>query len=153
MRTPYAAQFSRQRIRNSRKLWLIIDGAFNHERLIEFLQALVRDGTPAQAQAQAQAQEGLPHPGQPGRASLQARKGLAADHRRDIEVFFLPSYSPELYPDERLNADLKQAFGSKVPVRTRAKLRAAADEHMQFIAANRKRVRAYSQDPIVKYAA
>jgi hypothetical protein len=31
--------------------------------------------------------------------------------------------------------------------------RAAADEHMQFIAANRYRVRSYFQDPIVKYAA
>jgi hypothetical protein len=34
-----------------------------------------------------------------------------------------------------------------------AKLRAAADEHMHFIAANRDRVRAYFQDPIVKHAA
>jgi hypothetical protein len=46
-----------------------------------------------------------------------------------------------------------QAIGSKVPVRTKARLRAAADEHMQFIATNRDRVRAYFQDPIVKYAA
>lgn len=51
------------------------------------------------------------------------------------------------------NADLKQAIGSKVPVRTKSRLRAAADEHMQFIAANRDRVRSYFQDPIVKYAA
>ena len=63
------------------------------------------------------------------------------------------AFGPELNPDERLNADLKQAIGSKVPVRTKAKLRAAANEHMQFIAANRDRVRAYFQDPIVKYAA
>jgi hypothetical protein len=38
-------------------------------------------------------------------------------------------------------------------VNAKAKLRAAADEHMQFIAANRDRVRAYFQDPIVRYAA
>jgi len=75
-----------------------------------------------------------------------------AEHKKDIEVFYLPSYNPELNADERLNSDLKQAIGSKVPVRTKAKLRAAADEHMQFIAANRDRVRAYFQDPIVKYA-
>ena len=56
------------------------------------------------------------------------------------------------FPDISI-ADLKQAIGSKVPVRTKAKLRAAADEHMQFIAANRDRVRGYFQDPIVKYAA
>jgi hypothetical protein len=76
-----------------------------------------------------------------------------AEHRRDIEAFFLPSYNPELNPDERLNADLKQAIGTQVPVRTKAKLRAATDEHMQFIAANRDRVRAFLQDPLVKYAA
>jgi transposase len=31
-----------------------------------------------------------------------------------IEVFYLPSYSPELNTDEQLNADLKYALGSKV---------------------------------------
>jgi hypothetical protein len=51
-----------------------------------------------------------------------------AEHRRDIEAFSLPRYSPELNPEERPNANLKQAIGSKVPVRTKAKLRAAADE-------------------------
>ena len=31
-----------------------------------------------------------------------------ARHKAQIEVFHLPSYSPELNPDEGLNADLKQ---------------------------------------------
>ena len=31
-----------------------------------------------------------------------------------IEVFYLPSYSPELNTDEQLNANLKYALGSKV---------------------------------------
>lgn len=48
-------------------------------------------------------------------------KAWIAEHARDIEVFFLPSYSPEPNPDERLNADLKRAIGTKVPVRTKAK--------------------------------
>jgi hypothetical protein len=39
------------------------------------------------------------------------------------------------------------------PVRTKAKLRAAATAHMDFIAANPDRVRSYFQDPIVQYAA
>jgi transposase len=80
-------------------------------------------------------------------------KAWLAEHRHEIEVFYLPSYSPDLNPDERLNADLKQAIGSKVPVRTKARLRAAANDHMQFIAANRDLVRSYFQDPVVKYAA
>lgn len=129
-----------------RASWMIIDGAFNHERLIEFLQALVRDGRRRRKKVFLILDNLGVHHCKPVKAWL-------SEHRRDIQVFFLPSYSPELNPDERLNADLKHAIGSKVPVRTKAKLRAAADEHMQFVAANRKRVRAYFQDPIVKYAA
>lgn len=126
--------------------WMIIDGAFNHERLIEFLQSLVRDGRRRRKKVFLILDNLGVHHCKPVKAWL-------ADHRRDIEVFFLPSYSPELNPDERLNADLKQAIGSKVPVRTKARLRAAANEYMQCIATNRHRVRAYFHDPIVKYAA
>ena len=126
--------------------WMIIDGAFNHERLIEFLQALVRDGKRRRKKVFLILDNLGVHHCKPVKAWL-------AERGRDIEVFFLPSYSPELNPDERLNADLKQAIGSKVPVRTKAKLHAAANEHMQSIATKRDRVRAYFQDPIVRYAA
>ncbi|MBK6869081.1 MAG: IS630 family transposase [Burkholderiales bacterium] len=126
--------------------WMIIDGAFNHERLIEFLQALVRDGKRRRKKVFLILDNLGVHHCKPVKAWL-------AERGRDIEVFFLPSYSPELNPDERLNADLKQAIGSQVPVRTKAKLHAAANEHMQSIATNRDRVRAYFQDPIVRYAA
>ena len=37
----------------------------------------------------------------------------------DIEVFYLPSYSPELNPDEMANADLKQAVTKLAPARTK----------------------------------
>jgi hypothetical protein len=40
-----------------------------------------------------------------------------------------------------------------VPVRTKAKLHAAASEHMAFIEAHPERIRSYFQDPLVKYAA
>ena len=40
-------------------------------------------------------------------------------NKERIEVFYLPSYSPELNPDERLNADLKHAITTSVPSRTR----------------------------------
>ena len=61
------------------------------------------------------------------RHSKQA-KAWALDNAKDIKLFYLPSYSPELNPEERINADLKHAITSKVPVRTKAKLRAAATE-------------------------
>jgi transposase len=126
--------------------WMIIDGAFNHERLIEFLGSLVKDGKRRRKKV-------FLILGNLGVHHCKPVKAWLAERKKDIEVFYLPSYSPELNPDERLNADLKHAIGSKVPVRTKAKLRAAAHEHMQVIAADRGRVRSYFQDPIVKYAA
>ena len=65
----------------------------------------------------------------------------------------LASYSPELNPEERLNADLKQAIGSQVPVRTKAKLRAAATEHMTMLQNTPERVKKYFGDKHVAYAA
>jgi transposase len=40
----------------------------------------------------------------------------------------------ELNPEDRLNADLKHVIGRKVPIRTKANLRAAAEDHMAVIA-------------------
>ena len=52
-----------------------------------------------------------------------------------------------------LAADLKQKMGKQVPVRTKAKLRAAASENMAIIEQSPERVMAYFQDARVRYAA
>ncbi|MDP3496248.1 MAG: transposase, partial [Candidatus Nitrotoga sp.] len=80
-------------------------------------------------------------------------KAWAAENAQKIELFYLPSYSPELNPEERLNADLKHVITSKVPVRTKAKLSAAATDHMTMLEQNPERVRCYFGDPKVAYAA
>lgn len=72
---------------------------------------------------------------------------------RAMEVFYLPSYSPELNPEERLNADLKRVIRSKVPVRTKARLQAAAVEHMTALETTPERIKSFFRDPFVKYAA
>ena len=123
--------------------FMIIDDTFGSERLIEFLEALIKDID---------------------RKVFLILDNLRAHHskavkawlepRRDrIEIFYLPSYSPELNPDERLNADLKHAIGSTVPVRTKARLKAAAESHMAMLAASPERVKAFFRDPRCKYAA
>ena len=68
-------------------------------------------------------------------------------------MYYLPRYGPELNPEERLSADLKQAMGKRVPVRTKAKLRQAANEHMAMLEQSPERVMSFFQDPKVKYAA
>jgi transposase len=59
-----------------------------------------------------------------------------------IEAHYLPSYSPELNPEQRLNADLKHKLRSRVQVRTKEKLRTTTKAHMQEIKAQPERVKA-----------
>jgi len=68
-------------------------------------------------------------------------------------LFYLPSYSPELNSEERFNADLKHTIYTKVPVRIKAKLKAATTEHMQTLEKSPERGKKYFQDARVKYAA
>lgn len=123
--------------------WQIIDGNFDSERLIEFLELLIKD---AKKKVFLILDNLRVHHSKPVKAWLEK-------HKEKIECFYLPSYSPELNPEERLNADLKQAMGSKVPVRTKEKLHAAAKDHMTMLENNPTRVAAFFQDPNVKYAA
>jgi transposase len=126
--------------------WMIIEEAFNAQRLIEFLQALVTEGQRSGKKVFLILDNLRVH-------HSKLVKAWLADKKDKIEVFYLPSYSPELNPDERLNADLKHAIGSKVPARTKAKLKAAALQHMQMLEQNPDRVRSYFRDPRVAYAA
>ena len=123
--------------------WMIAEDSFDAAKLIEFLEALVKD---ACRKVFLILDNLRVHHSKLVKAWLEQRKDR-------IEVFYLPSYAPELNPDERLNGDLKQAIGTKVPVRTKAKLKTAAEEHMQTVSNSPSRVRAYFQDPEVKYAA
>lgn len=123
--------------------WMIIDGAFNADRLIGFLEALIRDAgkkvflIPDNLRV---------HHGKPVKAWVDG-------HQDKMELFCLPGHSPEPNPEERLNADLKQALYTKVPVRTRSRLKAAATGHMQTLEKSPGRVKKFFQDARVKYAA
>ena len=123
--------------------WMIIDEAFDSEKLIEFLQALIKDA---------------------GKKVFLILDNLRVHHSKvvkswvaarveQIELFYLPSYSPQLNPEERLNADLKQEMGKRVPGRTKAKLRQAANDHMTMLQSNPQRGIGYFQDRRVRYAA
>jgi len=68
-------------------------------------------------------------------------------------VFYLPSYSPELNPDELLNADLKEAVTKKAPARHKGELKKAVISHLRRIGKLPGRVKKYFQHPLVKYAA
>jgi transposase len=123
--------------------WMIIDEAFDAEKLIEFLQALIKDASKKVFLILDNLR--VHH--------SKLVKAWVAERKEQIELFYLPSYSPQLNPEERLNADLKQEMGKRVPVRTKAKLREAANEHMLMLEKTPERVIDYFQDRRVRYAA
>jgi transposase len=123
--------------------WMVYGGALNGKTLIRFLERLAKDA---------------------GRKVFLILDNLRvhhskvvqawlARHRETIELFFLPSYSPELNPDECLNADLKRAVTSRVPSRAKGHLRKVTLSHMHRLSKSPERVRKYFQHDPVKYAA
>ena len=74
-------------------------------------------------------------------------------HSKEIEVFFLPAYSPELNPDEYLNCDLKAGVHSRPPSRNREGLRKKVNSHMLKIQKMPARVVKYYNHPKIAYAA
>ena len=61
-----------------------------------------------------------------------------------IELFFLPSYSPELNPDEYLNCDLKSSLNRRAIKRGKGQFKRKAQSCMRSIQKQPKRVREYS---------
>lgn len=74
-----------------------------------------------------------------------------ADHPDRIELHFLPSYSPELNPDELVNADLKRSLPMHSRARDQAQL--AAETRRFFHRRQRQPhiVRGYFGGPYVRY--
>ncbi len=75
--------------------WMIVDGNIDGDKLIEFLEALVRDSGKKIFVVMDNLRV---HHCKPVKQWL-------SEHENELEAFYLPSYSPDLNPDERLNAD------------------------------------------------
>ncbi len=73
--------------------------------------------------------------------------------KEQIEVFFLPSYSPELNPDEYLNGDLKYKIRSGLPVRSVEDLKKKTRSFMCTLQNRSEHVRQYFKHPKIDYAA
>jgi transposase len=123
--------------------WKIFAGALNAAILVDFLRRLIK--------------------GQPRKVFLildnlrvhhaKPVKAWLAEHKDAIEVFYLPSYSPELNPDEMANADLKQAVTQQAPARTKLQLVKATARHLRSVQKQPARIQTYFQHEPVRYAA
>src|SRR5215218_10924811 len=123
--------------------WMVLDGAVKAPSLIRFLGRLVRD-------AGRKVFLILDRP--PVHRSGAVRAWLAG-RGDEIEVFYLPGYSPELNPDEGVNGDLKQAVTRKAPARGKAQLKRAVVGHMRRLSKPPDRVRSFFGHRTFRYAA
>jgi transposase len=123
--------------------WMVLERAITATLLIVFLSRLIRD---------VDRKVFLILDRLPAHRSTTVRDWLGG--RRDrIEVFHLPPYSPELNPDEYLNAHLKQDTGGKPPPRSREELKRNLTRHMRSLSRRPNRVRSFFLHKSARYAA
>jgi transposase len=75
------------------------------------------------------------------------------EHRDEIELFFIPSYSPPLNPDELLNHDLKANAVGRKRARNKEELIANATRHLEGRASTPEVVARFFKEEHVRYAA
>ena len=123
--------------------WMIAEGAVNAPTFLRFLQRLIRD---ARRKVFLILDRLRAH-----RARL--IQDWLAEHRSEIEVHYLPPYSPDLNPDEGVHADLKQAVPRQAPARSKQQLKRATIRHMRSLAKRPQRLRSIFQHQQFRYAA
>lgn len=72
---------------------------------------------------------------------------------KQIELFFLPSYSPELNPDEYLNCDLKASLSRGEPVRGKGQMKKKLLSQLRSLQKQPDRIRSYFEAEKIRYAA
>lgn len=80
-------------------------------------------------------------------------KEWAEENKEKIELFYLPSYSPEKNPDEYLNCDLKYGMSEKPAPKNQKQLQDNVENHMNMLTQNSERVKKYFNHQDIKYAA
>ena len=73
--------------------------------------------------------------------------------KHGFRIFYLPSYSPELNPDEYLNRDVKAHLSEMDIPKSEAELHEAVRNHLEARKADRKTVQRLFEKPEVAYAA
>ena len=123
--------------------WMTVEGAVNAPVLIRFLRRLVRE---ARRKVFLILDRLKVH-------RARSTQDWLAEHRAEIEVHYLPPYSPDLNPDEGVNADLKQAVPRRGPARSKQQLKRATISHMRSLTKRPQRIRAIFRHPQFRYAA
>ena len=82
-----------------------------------------------------------------------AVKQWAEENSENIALYYLPSYSPELNPDEYMNCDLKNNLSHRPAPKSKDQLQKNIISHMRHLQKNSHRVSKYFRHKSIAYAA
>ena len=75
-----------------------------------------------------------------------------AEHKDEIEVFFLPPYAPEYNPDEYLNSDMKRDIGNRAMPRSEKDIVKNIRSYMKTLQLQPNKIKSFFKAPSVSYA-
>ena len=123
------------------KRFMLFKGRFNSEVFITFLRQLIKK---AKRKILLIMDNYSPHKTKRVLQWLQ-------NHKDKIKIFFLPTYSPELNPDELLNQDIKTNAVGKQRAANAYELRGNVKSHLKKLSSNK--IRSFFKHQKTKYAA
>ena len=74
-------------------------------------------------------------------------------HRKQIRMFFLPTYSPELNPDEQVWNEIKHRQLEKQPIKSKFDLKRRLYTALESLQQKVERIKSFFQLPDTRYAA
>jgi transposase len=83
----------------------------------------------------------------------QAVRDFVRSQRHQIHLFFFPTHSPELNPDEQVWNEVKHRKLQKQPIKNKSDLKRRIDGALNFLKEKTEKVRSFFQLPDTKYAA
>jgi len=121
--------------------FMIYDEKMTQQRLIEFMERLISDST---RKVFFIVDNLKVHHGKLVKAWL-------LEHKNEIEIFYIPPYSPELNPDEYLNHALKLHVHSGIAPKTKWEIRDKTHKFMHRLTYYTDEVRAFFRHEKVRY--
>jgi transposase len=132
-------------ITNQGKLrFMCYEGSFNYRTYHKFLSRLIKDADGRKIHVIADNLR-VHH--------SKVIKRWARRYRHLIELHHLPSYCPDLNPDEYLNCDLKTELAKRPERRDKGKWAKTVEETLQQLATQPERIRKYFKAGPIQYAA
>lgn len=123
--------------------FMVVDGTVGSSQFIEFIKRLLHN---------APGKIFLIVDGHPSHKAKMVQKFVESVKDR-FRLFFLPPYSPELNPDERVWNDLKNNRIGRTVVEDKVSLKAAVIGCIRSIQKNAERIRGYFNNESTRYAA